>query len=407
MGLSTQFRLLLEASRQAEQTPGGYARWADLALLMSQRWLATGEAKRAVAGAQEAVRASRLALAENHQDADEVRLGQALLALTATLTADGSVDEARDIVGEAVEISRKHAAKNAGATDATGPRLMLAGALDALAGLVAAQGDVAYALTVAGEAVALYQALADTSGHGPTETLLLARGLNNWAVTAAANGDYERAANELTRAVTLYREAIEAGARGGEALLSRALQALTAIQEERGSAPVPDTAAQGSYAYLAAARHEPQVLAADLGAASAGTFLTGFDLREAESPPQPASEEGPTEEGTGALTTERNTYVELATAIEAVRDALRQTAAAQMTSDLQLQVGPIELELGVELRADAGARAGVRVMVLLGGPDKSSGGAQHRIRLELTPRASGGRDLLIGDDLSDASDSQW
>ncbi|MET3985272.1 trypco2 family protein [Streptomyces sp. PvR034] len=402
MGISTGFRSLHDARRRAMQTPGGYARWADLALLMSKRWLATGDLERAVAGAQEAVRASRLALSGEHQDADEVRLSQALLALAGILTTDGSTDEARDIVSEAVEVARKQVAKNPGA-DAWLP---LAGALDLLAGLDAAQGDFARALAEATEAVALYQGLADASGHAATETLLLARGLNNWAVTAAANGDHDRAADELARAVTLYREAIEAGARNGEALLSRALHALTAIEEERGGEPVPDAFAENSYAYLAAARHDPQVLAADLGTASSRAFLTGFDLHEAD-PPPPLASEDPPEEGTGALALERNTYVELATAIEAVREALRQTTAAQGMNDLQLEVGPIELELGVELHADAHARAGVRVMVLTGGPDRTAGTAQHRIRLELTPRSRRGASLVIGDHESDDSDDIW
>ncbi|TXS35608.1 hypothetical protein EAO75_43905 [Streptomyces sp. uw30] len=100
-------------------------------------------------------------------------------------------------------------------------------------------------------------------------------------------------------------------------------------------------------------------------------------------------------EGTGAVGLERNTYVELATAIEAVREELRRTAAH--ADDLRFEVGPIELEFGVELRQDPKTRAGVRVMVLTGGPDQAAGAAQHRIRLELTPQSRHGRALMIGD----------
>ncbi|MFK4129579.1 hypothetical protein ACI2LX_29970, partial [Streptomyces fungicidicus] len=147
--------------------------------------------------------------------------------------------------------------------------------------------------------------------------LLLAKSLNSRAVIAAASGDYDTATWDMERAVGLYREAIVSGARNGEALLSRALHAQNAIQKERGAGPVHD-AAQGSYAYLAAARHDPQVLATDLGTSSTSVLLTGFGPREeADSRPGPAPENS-TKEGTGTVGLERNTYVELATAIEAV-----------------------------------------------------------------------------------------
>ncbi|WP_333771651.1 trypco2 family protein [Streptomyces sp. IBSBF 2435] len=88
--------------------------------------------------------------------------------------------------------------------------------------------------------------------------------------------------------------------------------------------------------------------------------------------------------------------MELADAIEAVREALRHTAAGGDRT-LRFEVGPIELEFGVELRTDANARAGVRVMVLAGGPDQTAGAARHRIRLELKPVSEGGSSLMIDD----------
>lgn len=392
MRLSSQLRqagrLVADARRHASVTPDGYARWAYAALHASGRARAAGDLGTAIEFSQEAVRACRLAVAKNHQDADEVHLSQALLALADNLTAMGSLNESLDIVDEALAIARK---QTAGGSDAPGAWLVLAGALEAQAGLVADQGDVVNALAPADEAVAAYQVLADTQGHGPTETLLLAKGLNNRAIIAAAIGDYDAAAVDLAKAVDLYHKAITAGARHGEALLSRALQAQNALEAERGTGPVHD-AALGSHAYLAAARHDPQVLAADLGAASADVFLTGFGPWEAGPEPGPAPEDS-TEEGTGALAQQGNTYVELENAIEAVRESLRNAAGG---GDLRFQVGPIELEFGVELRADASSRAGVRVMVLTGGLDRTAGGTQHRIRLELTPQSVGGQSLMIG-----------
>ncbi|MFE9976463.1 trypco2 family protein [Streptomyces hirsutus] len=396
MGINppSTMELLRAVRRLAAKTPDQYAQWADVALLASNHWRAAGDLRSALSCAQEAVHACRLAVSVDHEGGDEVRLARALLALADGLTALGSPDEALDIFDEARSIAAEQSARNPSAADALP---VLADALSAQAGLVAEQGDLTEALNLAHQAVTAYEKLNDVHGRGPKQTLLLAKGLNSRAVIAAASGAYDTATGDMERAVGLYREAIASGARNGEALLSRALHAQNAIQKERGAGPVHD-AAQGSYAYLAAARHDPQVLATDLGTSSTSVFLTGFGpWQEADSRPGPAPENS-TKEGTGALAQERNTYVELAAAIEAVREELRRTAAHR--DDLRFEVGPIELEFGVELREDPHTRAGVRVMVLTGGPDRAAGAAQHRIRLELTPQSLHGEALLIGEDLS-------
>ncbi|MFC5220451.1 trypco2 family protein [Streptomyces coerulescens] len=386
--------LLETVRRLAAKSPDQYAQWADLALLASSQWRAAGELRKALSCAQEAVHACRLAVSADDEGGHEVRLSQALLALGHGLTALDSPDEALDIFDEARAIAAEQTAKSPGSA---GALPVMADALNAQAGLVAELGNLAEALHLAHQAVTAYERLNEVHGRGPTQTLLLAKGLNSRAVIAAASGDYDTATTDMERAVGLYREAIASGARNGEALLSRALHAQNAIQKERGTGPVHD-AVQGSYAYLAAARHDPRVLATDLGTSSSSVFLTGFGPREeADARPGPAPENS-TMEGTGAVGLERNTYVELATAIEAVRQELRRTAAH--SDDLRFEVGPIELEFGVELRQDPGSRAGVRVMVLTGGPDQAAGAAQHRIRLELTPQSLSGEALLIGDDVA-------
>lgn len=370
--------------------------WSNVALLASSELRAAGDLKGAMTCAQEAVHACRRAVAAGYEDTSEVRLVQALLVLAGDLTALGSSDEALDIVAEARSIASEQTLKDPGAL---GPRLVLAEALDTQAGLVADRGDFEDALNLANQAVAEYLAATAAEDGGPTQLLLLAQSLNNRAIIAAAAGDFGTATADLERAVSLYREAIAAGARNGEALLSRALQAQNAIQEERGAGPLHD-AVQGSHAYLAAARHDPQVLATALGPASASVFLTGFGPRaEAGSRPGPAPEDL-MEEGTGAVQQEGNVYVELAQAIEGVRESLLH--AAEVSRDgVRFEVGPVELEFGVELRADAGARAGVRVMVLTGGAEAgtsaAAANAQHRIRLQLTPQSSRGQALTIGD----------
>ncbi|MGW6792381.1 trypco2 family protein [Streptomyces chartreusis] len=391
---SSTMEVLRTVRLLAAKTPGKYGQWAEVALLATRQWRAAGDLKNALSCAQESVHACRMAVTEDRGDHDEVHLAQALLALADTLTALRSPEEALDIIDEARSIAEDQVARDPGAGETW---LTLAGSLEAQAGLVAGQGDLADALELAHRAIAAYEQLTDVHGDGPTQTLLLARGLNSRAVIAAANRDYDMATQDLERAVGLYREAIAKGARNGEALLSRALHAQNAIQKERGTAPVHD-ALQGSYAYLAAARHDPQVLAVDFGTASSSVFLTGFGPREeAEARPEPAPE-APLEEGTRAVGLQRNTYVELSTAIAAVREELRRTAAH--ADDLRFEVGPIELEFGVELRQDPQTKAGVRVMVLTGGPDQTSGAAQHRIRLELTPQSRQGGALLIGENVS-------
>ncbi|MGX1542588.1 trypco2 family protein [Streptomyces adustus] len=384
--------LLESVRRLATKTPDQYAQWADVALVASSQWRAKGDLRRALSCAQEAVHACRLAVSADGEGGHEVRLAQALLALGHGLTALESPDEALDIFDEARAIAAEQTARN---LDAGAALSVLGDALNAQAGLIAERGDLEEALDLAHQAISAYERLNDVHGRGPTQTLLLARGLNSAAVIAAASGDYDTATVDMERAVGFYREAIDSGARYGEALLSRALHAQNAIQRERGAGPMHD-AVQGSYAYLAAARHDPQVLATDLGTSSSSVFLTGFGPREgAGARPEPAPENS-TMEGTEAVGLERNTYVELATAIEAVRQELRSTAAR--TDDLRFEVGPIELEFGVELRQDPKSKAGVRVMVLTGGPDQAAGAAQHRIRLELKPQSLHGEALLIGDD---------
>ncbi|MFG3136019.1 trypco2 family protein [Streptomyces sp. NPDC048211] len=402
MGINPSVLRILQTVRLLEsKTPEQYGQWADTALLAGEHWHEAGDLRRALSCTQEAVHASRLAMPASYEHGGVVRLAKALLVLAYRLSALGSHDEALDILGEARSVAEELTARSPGSADALA---VLAQACLAQSGLVAEQGDLAEALDSAHRAVSAYERLHTIHGRDPTQTLLLATGLNSSAVIAAATGDYDTATSDMDRAVGFYREAIAAGARNGEALLSRALHAQNAIQKERGAGPAHD-AIQGARAYLAAARHDPQVLATDLGVSSTSVTLTGFGpWEETGSWPEPAPEHS-AKKGTGPLALERNTYVELATAIEAVREALRSSASASRSDDLRFEVGPIELEFGVELREDPHTRAGVRVMVLAGGPDRSGGAAQHRIRLELKPQSFHGGALLIGDDASGPGDA--
>ncbi|WAU78373.1 hypothetical protein O1Q96_00560 (plasmid) [Streptomyces sp. Qhu-G9] len=88
--------------------------------------------------------------------------------------------------------------------------------------------------------------------------------------------------------------------------------------------------------------------------------------------------------------------IELADAVAAMRDELLAAAARGAGQDLAFQVGPVELEFAVELRADAKVKAGFKALVATA--DVEAGVARtrtHRVKIALTPQQPGGGDLLI------------
>ncbi|MGV9361272.1 trypco2 family protein [Amycolatopsis sp. NPDC003731] len=91
--------------------------------------------------------------------------------------------------------------------------------------------------------------------------------------------------------------------------------------------------------------------------------------------------------------------IELADAVASVRDELLEAAARGAGADVEFAVGPIELEFGVELRQDAKVKTGFKAWVVSG--DFEAGiarGRIHKVKLTLTPRSSGGGDLLVAGD---------
>ncbi|GAA5070142.1 trypco2 family protein [Streptomyces sp. SID10815] len=97
--------------------------------------------------------------------------------------------------------------------------------------------------------------------------------------------------------------------------------------------------------------------------------------------------------------------IELAAAVQAVRDELLRAAAQGAGSDMVFQVGPIQLEFTVELRADARVRGGIKAFVVSGEADAGAGRTRtHRVALTLEPRRATGDPLLIsGEGEADAS----
>ncbi|WP_382035954.1 trypco2 family protein [Streptomyces aureoversilis] len=91
--------------------------------------------------------------------------------------------------------------------------------------------------------------------------------------------------------------------------------------------------------------------------------------------------------------------MELAEAVQAVRDELMNAAAQGAGSDVTFKVGPIALEFTVELRKDARARGGIRAFVVSGETDAGMSRTRtHRVSLTLEPVRADGAPVLISDD---------
>ncbi|MBH1934335.1 hypothetical protein I5Q34_08520 [Streptomyces sp. AV19] len=98
--------------------------------------------------------------------------------------------------------------------------------------------------------------------------------------------------------------------------------------------------------------------------------------------------------------------MELAQAVQVLRDELMSAAAQGAGSDVSFQVGPIQLEFAVELRKDARARGGFKAFVVSAETDGTvSRTRTHRISLTLEPRqaATGDPLLISADDEGDAT----
>ncbi|MED7823722.1 trypco2 family protein [Streptomyces chiangmaiensis] len=81
------------------------------------------------------------------------------------------------------------------------------------------------------------------------------------------------------------------------------------------------------------------------------------------------------------------TGIELADAIQAVRDELLTAAARGTGRDLRFEVGDINLEFTVELRRDARLKSGVRAWVISADADAGLSTARaHRVSFTLRPK---------------------
>jgi hypothetical protein len=99
--------------------------------------------------------------------------------------------------------------------------------------------------------------------------------------------------------------------------------------------------------------------------------------------------------------------IELAEAVEAIRDQLLAAAARNAGAEIKFQVGPIAMEFTVELRREASAKGEVKAWVLGGGAEgKVAKGNVHKVQITLTPvDAESGRPYEIANpELGDLSE---
>jgi hypothetical protein len=88
--------------------------------------------------------------------------------------------------------------------------------------------------------------------------------------------------------------------------------------------------------------------------------------------------------------------MELAEAVQTIRDELLRAAVQGASSDVAFEVGPIQLEFSVELRRDTRARGGIRAFVVSAEADAGASRARtHKVSLTLTPRETATGDPLL------------
>ena len=89
----------------------------------------------------------------------------------------------------------------------------------------------------------------------------------------------------------------------------------------------------------------------------------------------------------------------LSDAITSIRSELSLAMKSGEGEEIRFRLGPVELELEMEARKDAGATAGVKFWVVSAGArgDISSGSA-HRIKLTLQPVTTEGTDVEVAEE---------
>lgn len=91
--------------------------------------------------------------------------------------------------------------------------------------------------------------------------------------------------------------------------------------------------------------------------------------------------------------------IPLAEAVKTLRTELLTAIAEGADKDLKFALGPVDLELQLEVSKEAGGEAGIKFWVLsIGGKGGRSSGTTHTVKLTLTPVSESG-DVLVSDRL--------
>lgn len=92
--------------------------------------------------------------------------------------------------------------------------------------------------------------------------------------------------------------------------------------------------------------------------------------------------------------------IPLAQAVRALRRELVEAVREGQEEDLRFALGPIELELQLEIAREAGGEAGIKFWVVsVAGKGALSSTTTHTVKLTLTP-VSGSGDVLVGSGVS-------
>ncbi|MEV5612081.1 trypco2 family protein [Streptomyces sp. NPDC052225] len=100
--------------------------------------------------------------------------------------------------------------------------------------------------------------------------------------------------------------------------------------------------------------------------------------------------------------------LELAAAVQLVRDELQRAAAAGARSGIRFEVGTVGMEFAVEMHRDASAKAGFKAWVVSGEAQASAGRSRtHTVSVTLVPKRADGTSVEISHDqdpLDEAAD---
>jgi len=101
-------------------------------------------------------------------------------------------------------------------------------------------------------------------------------------------------------------------------------------------------------------------------------------------------------EVSGYMKRQVGSELELADAIAAVRAELKKAQDEGSEQGLRFRLGPVELELGLEVSTATGVQGGVKVWVVsLEGSGDRTRTATHRVKLQLFPTDEQGREIDI------------